>query len=333
MTSALWLGAIAIGLTVTVLGSKSAVSDATTLATGTRLPPFFVGMTLLALGTDLPEIANSIVASYTGNGDVNVGDSVGSAITQLTLVLGVLPFAGFAIVLGDRGSRLLKGQQATAWLTAAALLGVGVLVLDDHLGRLDALLLIGVWIGGSQLVYSTTRTDPQLNLAEPASHRLRVLGHLLLAIIAIGVGATLAVTSIIELAEVWGVPAFIVAFFGASIGTSLPEGIVAYTALRRGKGALTIGDVLGSSFADATLSISVGPLLFPTVIDGDLHADRCARDRGRCCHRRAPPRLRRRTGSTSGRDPAAGLHGELADSPLTRHMRRRGWPGELRCVS
>ncbi len=270
MTTLLWLGAVVVGLAVTVIGSESAVSDATKLTVGTRLPPFFVGMTLLALGTDLPEIANSIVASYTDNGDVNVGDSIGSAITQLTLVLGILPFVGCAIPLGNRGSRLLRGQQTTAWLTAAALLGVAVLVLDDHLGRVDAILLIAVWLGGSRLVFSETRTDPQLSLVEPVGNRGLVLGQLLIAIVAIGAGATLAVSGIIELAEIWGVPAFIVAFFGASIGTSLPEAIVAFTALRRGEGALAIGDILGSSFADATLSISIGPLLFPTVIDGNL---------------------------------------------------------------
>ena len=270
MTTAAWLVAIVIGLSVTVIGSSSAVTDATKLAVGTRLPPFFIGMTLLALGTDLPEMANSIVASYTDNGDVNVGDSIGSAITQLTLVLGVLPFAGYVIPLGDRGSRLLRGQQMTAWLTTASLIGVAVLVLDDHLGRVDAVILIAVWIIGSRLVLRETQTDPQLSLAEPVGNRMVVLGRLLIAILAIGAGATLAVSGVIKLAEVWGVPAFIVAFFGASIGTSLPEGIVAFTALRRGEGALAIGDVLGSSFADATLSISIGPLLFPTVIDGDL---------------------------------------------------------------
>ncbi|MDH4171026.1 MAG: hypothetical protein OEW42_15685 [Acidimicrobiia bacterium] len=270
MTTALWIGAVVGGLTLTVMGSRSAVTDATKLVKGTRLPPFFVGMTLLALGTDLPEIANSIVASYTNHGDVNVGDSIGSTATQLTLVLGLLPFAGFAIPLGARGSRLLRGQQTTAWLTAISLLGVAVLVLDDHLGRLDAVLLIGVWIAGSRLVYGSTRTDPQLALEARVGNRARLIGHLLIAIVAIGAGATLAVTGIIELAELFGVPEFIVAFFGASIGTSLPEGIVAYTALKRGESALAIGDVLGSSFADATLSMSMGPLLFPTVIDGDL---------------------------------------------------------------
>ena len=270
MTGILWLGAVTVGLAITVGGSRKAVTNATELARGTRLPPFFVGMTLLALGTDLPEIANSVVASYTNNGDVNVGDSLGSALTQLTLVLGILPFAGFAISLGERGSALLKGQQTTAWLTAAALVGVAVLTIDDHIGRLDAVVLIVAWVAGSRLVYGETRIHQQLVLDEPVAGRKRLAAQLLLAIVAIGAGATLAVTAIIELAELWGVPTFIVAFFGASIGTSLPELIVAYTALRRGEPALAIGDVLGSSSADATLSISVGPLLFPTVIDGNL---------------------------------------------------------------
>lgn len=270
MTGVLWLGAVIAGLAITVGGSRKAVTNATDLARGTRLPPFFVGMTLLALGTDLPEIANSVVASYTNNGDVNVGDSLGSALTQLTLVLGILPFAGFAISLGERGSALLKGQQTTAWLTAGALVGVAVLTMDDHIGRLDAVVLITAWVAGSRLVYGETRIHQQLVLDEAVADRTRLAAQLLLAIVAIGAGATLAVTAIIELAELWGVPTFIVAFFGASIGTSLPELIVAYTALRRGEPALAIGDVLGSSFADATLSISVGPLLFPTVIDGNL---------------------------------------------------------------
>lgn len=270
MNAVLWLGAVVAGLTVTVLASSSAVTHATELARGTRLPPFFVGMTLLALGTDFPEIANSVVASFTDNGDVNVGDSLGSAATQLTLILGLLPFVGRAIPLGAPGSRQLRGQQMTSWLTAASLVVAGLLLLDDRIGRIDAVLLISVWIVGSRVVYGNTRTDPQLVLDDPAPNRVALLGWFALAIAAIGLGATLTVTAITELADIWGVPTFIIAFFGASVGTSLPELIVATTALRRGETQLAIGDVLGSSFADATLSISVGPLLFPTVIDGSL---------------------------------------------------------------
>jgi cation:H+ antiporter len=270
MTMVLWLAAVVVGLTTTVFGSREAVSDATELARGTRLPPFFVGMTLLALGTDFPEIANSVVASFTDNGDVNVGDSIGSAATQMTLILGLLPFVGRAIPLGVPGSKQLRGQQATAWLTAAALVAAGLLMLDDHIGRFDALVLICIWIVGSRLVYGEMRSDPQLVFEKPATNRGALAGRFVIALAAIGIGATLSVTAITELADLWGVPAFIIAFFGASIGTSLPELIVATTALRRGETQLAIGDVLGSSFADATLSLAAGPLLFPTVIDGGL---------------------------------------------------------------
>ena len=90
------------GFAVTIIASRSAVGEAQKLAAGTRIPPFVLGITLVAIGTDLPEIANSIVASISGHGDINVGDSVGSAATQSTLVLGLLPFLGGAIAIGRR---------------------------------------------------------------------------------------------------------------------------------------------------------------------------------------------------------------------------------------
>ncbi|MCP3854588.1 MAG: sodium:calcium antiporter [Actinomycetia bacterium] len=270
MTTALWVAAVVLGFGVTVKASSEAVTNATELARGSRLPPFFIGMTLLALGTDLPEMANSIAASVTDNGDVNVGDSIGSTTTQLTLVFGLLPFVTNRIPLGERGSPQARGQQTTAWITALALLALALLLADDHIGRLDGALLIMAWLAGSRLVYRDTRTEPQLELEERVSGRLRFVGRLIVALVVIGAAATLAVEGLTRLAELWGVPAFVIAFFGASIGTSLPELVVAITALRRGEASLAIGDVLGSSFADATLSISVGPILFPTVIDGGL---------------------------------------------------------------
>ncbi|MCP5029537.1 MAG: sodium:calcium antiporter [Actinomycetia bacterium] len=270
MTTALWIAAVVFGFALTVKASSEAVDDATELSRGSRLPPFFVGMTLLALGTDLPEMANSVAASFTDNGDVNVGDSIGSTTTQLTLVFGLLPFVAGKIPLGERRSAQARGQQTTAWITALAMLALALLLADDHIGRLDACLLILAWIAGSRLVYRDTRTEPQLALGDKATGRLRFVGRLLLALVLIGAGATLAVKGMTQLAEIWGVPEFVIAFFGASIGTSLPELVVSFTALRRGEASLAIGDVLGSSFADATLSISIGPLLFPTVIDGGL---------------------------------------------------------------
>ncbi|HEY5650550.1 MAG TPA: hypothetical protein VIW46_03815, partial [Acidimicrobiia bacterium] len=80
------------GFWLALVASRRVATHANALVQATRLSPFVVGMVVLAIGTDVPEIVNSIVTSAAGHGDLNVGDSIGSTLTQMTLVLGILPF-------------------------------------------------------------------------------------------------------------------------------------------------------------------------------------------------------------------------------------------------
>ena len=80
------------------------------------------------------------------------------------------------------------------------------------------------------------------------------------------VGVMAAIWGVVELAEAAGVPVFLLSFFGASIGTSLPEVLFSVTALRRGQAEMAVGDVLGASMVDGTLSIGIGPLVAPTLV-------------------------------------------------------------------
>jgi cation:H+ antiporter len=75
-----------------------------------------------------------------------------------------------------------------------------------------------------------------------------------------------AAISLTRLAELAGVPEFVIAFFGASLGTSAPEIVVDVTALLRGAPAIALGDALGSSLVDSTLSIGAGPLVAPAEV-------------------------------------------------------------------
>ena len=164
---------MATGFLVAVLASRYSVEHLTKFAAGTRIPPFIIGITLVSIGTDLPEIANSIVASVTGHGDVNVGDSIGSAVVQSTLILGLLPLIAGAFPIA-RG-RVTRIGAATA---GALLLGAAVMA-DGHLSRLDALLLIGAWILGTAVVWRDQPADAQplvktggeKSHAPPACHR------------------------------------------------------------------------------------------------------------------------------------------------------------------
>ena len=261
-----WFAVAAFGFFVALSASRRVADHAASLVQATRISPFVIGLVLLAVGTDVPEIANSLITSAAGHGDLNVGDSVGSTLTQMTLVLGALPFFAGAIELTVRSVLAVGG------LTAAMLLLGVVLLGDGDFSRFDAGILVASWVVTMYLATRVRALDAEFPDGGREEGEGR-LGHAAAAfgwVIVVGAGAAGAVAAMIEIAERLDVPEYAVSFFGAAIGTSLPELIVDVAAIRRGMPSLAVGDVLGSSLVDATLSIGIGPLFFPTVVDADL---------------------------------------------------------------
>lgn len=246
------------GLAVALVASDRAVAYTRALAASLGAPPFIVGVAIVSIGTDLPELANSVAAHLQGEADVNVGDSVGSTLTQYTFVLGLFPLVIAKIAI----DRLQVGLVSI--LTVLGLCLTTLLVADGHLGRLDGTILILAWAVFTLVVVKVLPSEP--NDRPPAvrydSHHARA-GVILLTLAFVGFGATVAVRSLVRLAELAGVPEFALAFFGASLGTSAPEILVDITALMRGAPAIALGDAMGSSLVDSTLSIGLGPVVAP----------------------------------------------------------------------
>jgi cation:H+ antiporter len=264
---AVYVALLLVGLAAALAASDLAVSYTRALAAGLGAPPFVVGVVLVAVGTDLPEIANSIASHLQGEGDVNVGDSIGSTLTQYTFVLGLFPLVAGTLAISVRQVGLVTV------LTMAGLGLTTLFVLDGHLNRLEGLALIAAWgaatVATTKLLSAATADDP------PAVRHDGKLAQALVTLGALGLvgaGATLAVHSLVRLAEMLGVPQFLLAFFGASVGTSLPEVLVDVTALLRGAPGIALGDALGSSLVDSTLSIGAGPAVAPADVTARLAA-------------------------------------------------------------
>jgi cation:H+ antiporter len=253
------------GLGLALVASDVAVSYTRALAHALGAPSFLVGVVLVALGTDLPEIANSVAAHLQGEGDVNVGDSVGSTLTQDTFVLGLFPLVVAVIAISRRQVGLVMG------LTVAGLLLTTWFVSDGQLARLEGIVLVLAWAAA---IGAVTRWGAGHLVDEPRP--VRVDGHVpralvvLAMLLLVGLGATVAVRALVDLAEDVGVPAFALAFFGASLGTSAPEIVVDLTALARGAPMIALGDALGSSLVDSTLSIGIGPIVAPAPVTARL---------------------------------------------------------------
>lgn len=259
------IGLLVGGLVVAIVASDAAVAYTRALASGLGAPPFVVGVVLVALGTDLPEIANSIASHLQGEGDVNVGDSVGSTLTQYTFVLGLFPLVIATIAISRR-------QVGTVTLaTVAGLALTTAFVADGSLGRVDGLVLVAAW---AVAMLAVSRLAPAAPPDDPPAVRFRGHGRqagVVLATLAlVGIGATVAVRALVDLSREIGIPEFLLAFFGASLGTSAPEIAVDITALRQGAAAIALGDALGSSLVDATLSIGIGPLVQPAPVTARL---------------------------------------------------------------
>jgi cation:H+ antiporter len=251
---------------VMMAASRVALRHAVALSTKLAVPPFVIGITLLAVGTDIPEITSCIVAARLGHGDFVLGDAIGSVFTQASFVLGAFPLiAGSAFAVSRREVLLLP-----ALTIAGLLLGLWV-IQDGSMSRVDAALMLLAWIAATALVWNLRETLPDIppRAVEPGSAAYHAFLSLL-ALAVVGAASVFLVRSVVAISASFGVPQYLISFFGASVGTSLPELVVEWTALRRRLRELALGDVLGSCLVDSTLSIGIGPLLFPVAVSAGL---------------------------------------------------------------
>ena len=249
-----------------VLSSDKAVEHSLSLAATLGISPLMIGLLLVSVGTDLPEIVNSIVSCALGHGDINAGDSIGSVLTQITLVFGLLPFFGRGFMV-KRQEILVAGA-----CEVLALMLVFSMVEKGYITRINALLLVGSWPIYMLLTKSVTRRSIKAEDYEPQLLRGKFyhVSVAMLGFAGVAVGAYAMVQSAIALSAALGIPEYILSFFMLSIGTSLPELAVDLIAIRKKEYEVAIGDIIGSCIVDATLSIGIGQVFFPQTVAADL---------------------------------------------------------------
>lgn len=258
---ALALAAFACGIALLTYSSDKAVEHSIFLAKAMGLSPFIIGFLLVSLGTDLPEIANSLTSCALGHGNINVGDSLGSVMTQITLVPGILAFLGGVFGLKRKEIIAVGACQILALMLSISIAEKG------YFTHANGFFLVLSWAMFMLLSY---RAVPRRHVEAVPTRRLYHFMFALFGFIGVALGAYMLVNSILFFSSIFGVHEYLLSFFLASIGTSLPELVVDLTAIRRKQYELAIGDIIGSCVVDASLSIGIGQMLFPTKVSGEL---------------------------------------------------------------
>jgi cation:H+ antiporter len=259
-----------IGIAIMAYSSDKAVRHSVKIASALRISPLVIGLILVSIGTDLPEIVNSITSSAMGHGDINIGDSLGSALAQMTLVLGLLPFLAGKFKVKKKEVLVIGACEVLALILAVSIAEKG------YFTRINALFLMASWLVFILLTRSImAKNDKEKELAM-ASADERHLPHFrdwmiaFLGFVGVAIGAYAVVQSVIMLSTSFNISEYLVSFFVVAIGTSLPELVVSITALRKKQYELSIGNVIGSCLFDASFSIGIGFFFFPQAVSGEL---------------------------------------------------------------
>ncbi|TET64433.1 sodium:calcium antiporter [Candidatus Bathyarchaeota archaeon] len=257
--------ALVVGIVVMVYSSDKAVEHSVKIASALRISPLMIGLVLVSIGTDLPEIVNSIISCAVGHADINVGDSLGSVLTQMTLVIGLLPFLAGKFKVKRKEILVIGACEILALILAVSIAEKG------YFTRVNALLLVASWPVFMLLIRSATTRNPKEKKhveAHADEKRLRDFVIAILGFIGVAVGAYVVIQSVIKLSAVFHVSEYIISFFVVAIGTSLPELAVEFMALRKKQYELAVGDAIGSCIVDASVSVGIGLLFFPQAVSG-----------------------------------------------------------------
>ena len=252
------------GVALLAYSSDKAVRHSVSIASALRISPLMIGLIVVSLGTDLPEIVNSITSSAMGHGDINVGDSFGSVLVQITLVLGLVALLGGTFRVKRNEIAVIGSCELLALIAAVSMVEKG------YISRMNAIFLVASFPLLMLIVKNVVKKEYAM---EQGDSDPKLLRHFVIAVIGyvgVAIGAYVVVNSVVALSAEAHIPEYLISFFVVAIGTSLPELAVDLTAVRRKQYEIAIGDAIGSCIVDAGLSIGIGPLFFPIAVSARL---------------------------------------------------------------
>lgn len=264
-----------VGLALVVLGADFLVDGASSIAKRFGVSDFVIGLTIVGMGTSAPELVVSFIGALQGNGDIAIGNVVGSNIFNVFMILGatalILPMN---ITPMNRKKDIPLNIAITLIFIALGmsrtLFGIG----DDVLGRLDGAILLVLF---AAYIYMCFRFDTA-NQSENNENEKVIKPALAAVLIVAGLaglvfGGRMFVNSATSIAKMLNVSDKLIAITILAGGTSMPELVTCIVAAFKKKGQLALGNILGSNVFNILLILGGSALLHPLSMAGMSYVD------------------------------------------------------------
>jgi len=240
-------GLLIAGIIGLLIGAHLAVSAVTNLAEHYKISPLFLGLTLVTVGTDLPELVVSVTASWQKLNGVEtsgliLGNIVGSSMGQIGLSLGVL---GVIATISLTKRRLTRDGLAAVFSVVLLFLAA----LDGVITRVEGVSLMIIYAIYFFMIYREERVTEKVARA-PKIYPVWVALSMIAGFALLIFSSEIVVENALLLSSTWGVSQTWVGIVLVGLGTSLPELAIAISAIRKGSIGLSIGNLVGSNVFD-----------------------------------------------------------------------------------
>ncbi|MCB1043713.1 MAG: calcium/sodium antiporter [Acidobacteria bacterium] len=255
---------VVVGLVAMVLGADMLVRSGSHIARRLGMPSVVIGLTVVAFGTSLPELAVSLKSAYFGNTELAIGNAVGSNIFNVLFILGVSSL----IVPLTVSSQLVRLDVP---VMIAGSLGIWVMSRDGQISRWEGLVLLvclavyTLFLIKSSATESKTGVEPP-EVNTPASQT--TLKNIIICAVGLGTlvfGARYLVEGAVALAKGLGISDLVIGLTIVAAGTSFPELATSIMAAMRGERDIAVGNVIGSNIFNV-----FGVLGASALVAGDL---------------------------------------------------------------
>ena len=247
------------GLGLLVLGAEYFVSNTSKLGAKLKLNDMFLGITVVALGTSIPEVFVSISSIINDSPELAVGNSIGSNIANIGLIFG---FSCFFL-----SKSVLDINLRDIFLLILSVLISGYVIFDFSISKSDSFILVCFLI--LFILHLLRQKSSDENNPEEDGIGKNIF-FILLSLLILLSGSELTVNGGKNLALAFGVSNTVIGLTLVAIGTSLPELAASFSALKRKKGNMVIGNIIGSNILNLVLIFPIIGFATKVVLDSKI---------------------------------------------------------------
>ena len=264
---------LVIGMFLLIKGADFFVDGASRVAKALKIPSLIIGLTLVSIGTSLPELSVSVTTALSGNADISYGNVIGSNIFNVFVVIGAS--AIFTPMIIDKA---MKKYDIPILLGIYGLFAIfSFVITPKELDRVESIIFCLLFIGYLVFLVLRTKKEGVQEVEEETEEKPRKMwvniAFILGGLATIVAGGEFVVTTAETLALMAGMSKLLVGLTIVAVGTSLPELVTSMVAAKKGENDIAVGNAVGSSIFNILLILGVASTIKPIGFELSTYID------------------------------------------------------------